>query len=237
MEFSKKYPLVSIVSCFYNRTDNIHQSVESLLGQTYPNLEVILVDDGSTDDTLRKLSSYQDARIKLISHSNKGFVRTLREAISLSEGEVIAIHGSGDISFPTRIEKQANVLIENADVGVVGCYVRSFNVIRKKWDIFRPIIEKDQLKGLIERNPFSHGEVIFRRTCYEQVGGYREFFQFAQDRDLWLRMASTTRFYIVPEILYQREIVMGSVTKNPIKSRKRSEERRVGKECRSRWSP
>ena len=220
MEYSEDRPLVSVISCFYNRADSARQSVESLLAQTYRNLEILLVDDGSRDNTLERLSSYKDPRIKLIAHSNKGFVRALCNAIANSSGDLIAIHGSGDISFPTRIEQQANLLINNPDIGVVGCYVRNFNIIRRKWDIFRPSVDGDQLATLVRRNCFTHGEVMFRRRCYEQVGGYREFFQFAQDRDLWLRMAPITRFAIIPEVLYQREPDKGSVTKNPQKSRK-----------------
>lgn len=222
MKYSTEYPVVSVVSCFYNRQNYIHESVESLLNQTYKNLEVVLVDDGSTDNTFDLLSSYEDPRIKLISHPNKGFVRALRDAISVSKGEIIAVHGSGDISLPTRIEQQVDLLINNPDVGVVGCYVRNFSVIQKEWYIFRPNIDEHQLSNLIKRNLFTHGEVMFRRASYEQVGGYREFFQFAQDRDLWLRMAPITRFAVIPEVLYQREALAGSVTRDLSKAKKQA---------------
>lgn len=215
----KRYPLVSIISCFYNRAGYIEKSVNSLLAQTYQNIEIILVDDGSKDDTLSKLSVYTDERINIISHPNKGFVRALRDAIAIANGDIIAIHGSGDISLPTRIEEQVNALIDDPNIGVVGCYVRNFDIIRDKWEVLRPRIDKNQLATVIKHNPFTHGEVMFRRTCYEQVGGYRDFFKFAQDRDLWLRMASITRFFVVPEVLYQRDTIEGSVTKNPAKSR------------------
>ena len=214
-----KDSLVSVISCFYNRSEYVCRSVESLLSQTYKNIEILLVDDGSTDDTLDQLSSYKDSRIKLISHPNKGFVHALKDAISVSKGEIVAIHGSGDISLPERIEKQVNLLDKNSDVGVVGCYIKDFSLSKEQWTIVRKSIGENQLSQLIQHNIFSHGEVMFRRDCYEQVGGYRDFFEFAQDRDLWLRLATVTRFAIVQEVLYQREPINGSVTKVPSKAK------------------
>ncbi|MDB9541456.1 glycosyltransferase [Anabaenopsis tanganyikae CS-531] len=205
-------PLVSIISLFYNRAIYVKPSVDSLLKQTYSNVEIILVDDGSTDNTLDELASYQDPRIRLLTHENKGLVRALRGAIASSQGELIAIHGSGDISLPDRIEMQVDLLMRNPDVGVVGCYMRNFNMVKNTWEVVCRTIAEDQLSQLINYNLFSHGEVMFRRSCYDQVGGYREFFEFAQDHDLWLRMATVTRFAIVPKILYQREPIEGSVS-------------------------
>ena len=136
----------------------------------------------------------------------------MRGAIASSQGELIAIHGSGDISLPERIEMQVDLLMKNPDVGVVGCYMRNFNMVKNTWEVVCRTIAEDQLSQLINYNLFSHGEVMFRRSCYDQVGGYREFFEFAQDHDLWLRMATVTRFAIVPKILYHREPIEGSVS-------------------------
>ncbi|UXE60989.1 MAG: glycosyltransferase [Woronichinia naegeliana WA131] len=215
-------PLISVISCFYNRSNSVQPSVDSLLNQTYSNIEVILVNDGSTDNTLEKLAAYQDPRVRLITHDNKGFVRALCNAISLSQGELIAIHGSGDISLPQRIERQVELLIKNPDVGVVGCHIKYFNIVQNQWVFIRRIVNPDQFSQLIRGNIFLHGEIMFRRTCYERVGGYREFFEFSQDYDLWLRMAPITRFEIVPEVLYQSERIEDSVTKIPSKAKKQA---------------
>jgi glycosyltransferase involved in cell wall biosynthesis len=224
-------PLVSIISCFYNRSGHIQSCVDSLLNQTYSNIEVLLVNDGSIDSTLEELSAYKDPRVRLITHSNKGFVRALRDAISLSQGELIAIHGSGDISFTERIEKQVELLIKQTDVGVVGCYVKYFHILQNQWVSIQRNIAEDPLSQLIEKNIFLHGEVTFRRSCYEKVGGYREFFEFSQDFDLWLRMASVTHFAIVPEVLYQAELIENSVTKTPSKARKQALLSEFARDC------
>ena len=118
---NEENPLVSVVSAYYNRQDKVIDSINSLLNQTYKNLEIIVIDDGSTDDTYKVLSSLEDPRLKIISQPNQGFVRAIRYAISVSNSEFIAIHGAGDISLPKRIEMQVNLLMGNPDIGVVGC--------------------------------------------------------------------------------------------------------------------
>lgn len=197
-------PLVSVISAYYNREDYVQESIQSLLDQSYKNLEIIIVDDGSTDNTLERLREFDDPRLKIVTHENMGLVRSFIKAIDMSKGEYIAIHGSGDLSLPQRIEKQAALLQENPSVGVVGCYVNNINTVTnyemvRKIDVARQAL--DQLKA---KNPYTHGEVMYRRSVYEKAGGYRTFFKFGQDYDLWLRMSLITEFDVVKDILYTR---------------------------------
>ncbi len=114
-------PLVSMISIFYNRAYCVAESVQSMVDQNYPNLEIILVDDGSTDNTLEELNKFKSSRVKIISHTNRGFTRSIRETIgSAAHGEYIAIHGSGDYSFPERVARQVAHLRENDAVAACG---------------------------------------------------------------------------------------------------------------------
>lgn len=197
--------LVSILTVYYNRADQVEESIESLLHQTYQNIEVIVVDDGSTDHTLEKLSQYNDSRLRVISHTNRGFTRSIIKAVKESKGELIAIHGSGDFSYPRRIERQVALLQERPEVGVVGCQVENENKVTgtkalfHKYDSNKPVLDQ-----LLRHNIYTHGEVMFRRSVYEKAGGYRELFKFTQDYDLWLRMALNSEFATVEETLYRR---------------------------------
>lgn len=197
--------LVSILTVYYNRADQVEESILSLLNQTYQDLEIIVVDDGSTDRTMEVLSRYKDPRLRVISHSNRGFTRSIIEAVRQSRGDLIAIHGSGDFSYPDRIEKQVQLLQERSEVGVVGCRVENENQVTgtkalfHKFDRNEPVIDQ-----LLRHNIYTHGEVMFRRSVYDQAGGYRELFKFTQDYDLWLRMALYTQFATVDEVLYRR---------------------------------
>lgn len=198
---------ISVVTVFYNRAAFVHSSVGSLLAQTHPNLEIIIVDDGSTDATAAKLGALCDPRVKIISHANCGFTASLNIGIRRSSGTYVAIHGAGDISHPQRMAEQSAVLDTKPNVGVVGCHVEDAStglVVRSPSGL--PFFEAQTSRGL-----FTHGEVMFRRELYDRVGGYREFFQFAQDRDLWLRMSEHCDYEIVPKILYSRPNIDGTV--------------------------
>jgi glycosyltransferase involved in cell wall biosynthesis len=213
-------PLVSIVSGFYNRGHVLDKSVMSLLTQTYSNVEVIIFDDCSTDDTPERLAAlaerYPQLRV-IRHHTNIGFARGLIAAIADARGRYIAIHGSGDISLPERIAKQVEALETRPEVGVVGCYYD--NVIDESGIYRRRRIIADDVSqaDLLERNMFSHGEVMFRRSAYDRVGGYRPGFRFALDYDLWLRMRAVTKFFTVKEVLYERHVQADGVSYAPDK--------------------
>lgn len=211
-------PKVTAITVYYNREYCVDESVQSLLAQTCPNLEILLVDDGSTDATLSRFNHFiNDPRVKIITGPNRGFTIALESAIrDHASGEYIAIHGSGDVSHPTRMEKQATILNNSRDVCVVGCYYQ--NII--EGEIKGKLVQRDSthqsLADLVGKDGcrFSHGEVMFRRSVYEKVGGYRPFFRFAQDYDLWLRMREHGKFAHVTEMLYDRYYRPNGVAKN-----------------------
>ncbi|GAB5409666.1 MAG: hypothetical protein BalsKO_20310 [Balneolaceae bacterium] len=214
-------PLVTIISGYYNREDFIEDSVKSLINQTYKNLEILIFDDCSTDNTYLRLKEFEkDPRVHIIRNKkNKGFTKSLIDTIELSKGDFIAIHGSGDFSYPERIEKQLNLFQKDANLSAVGCEDRKVfrdGTIGKtnRWpagDFY-----KNMLKG--GKRPINGSHVMLRKSIYKKVGGYREFFEYAQDSDLFSRLSLVSKYDIVPEILYQQQRhVEGSVSGDPIK--------------------
>jgi glycosyltransferase involved in cell wall biosynthesis len=204
-----KAPVVSAVSAFYNRGPYVASSVGSLLTQSLAELEIIIVDDGSTDDTAAELAKLADPRLHVIAQDNAGFVVSMNRAIRASRGRYVAVHGSGDISLPERLERQAAYLDANPDVGVLGCAIGSQGRVWGKQIDRAPLLEK-----ALESNPFAHGEVMFRRDLFDKVGGYREIFRFAQDRDLWLRMGRHCNYAVLGEKLYDRFYLPDGVGRN-----------------------
>ncbi len=202
-------PSVSAVSAFYNRASYVAASVGSLLGQTLDDMEVIIVDDGSRDGTAAELRKLQDPRLQLMIQENAGFVVSMNRAIRASHGRYVAIHGSGDTSLPRRLERQAAYLDANPDVGVVGCLIDAQG---RTWG--EAVDSAPLLERAVASNPFSHGEVMFRRDLFDKVGGYREIFRFAQDRDLWLRMGRHCNYAVLPETLYERFYLPDGVGRN-----------------------
>nr|WP_176759168.1 glycosyltransferase [Pelagirhabdus alkalitolerans] len=225
--------MVSIITVYYNREDHVIDSIMSLLSQTYESIEVIAIDDGSTDNTYENLLSIKDPRYSVISHKNMGFVKSVIKGVALAKGDYVAIHGSGDISYPRRIEKQKDVLMNNDKIGLVGCYVNNYNSIKEQSNVLKPVIPKelDLTQAIRQRNFFTHGEVMFRKSVYNQVGGYRDFFKYSQDRDLWMRMSLVTDFHIIPEVLYKRYMLSDGVSTSSEKIAMQKNFNEISKQC------
>jgi glycosyltransferase involved in cell wall biosynthesis len=207
---------------YYKRAELLDRTVRSMLAQTYPNLEIIVVDDCSPDDTAQRLEAYRqlnDPRLKIIvGASNRGFTQCMIDAIAGAEGSLIAVQGSGDFSEPDRISRQVALLCARPDVGVVGCHyenvVEDAQIVRLR----TPNADDATLETLLKGNIFSHGEVMYRKDLYDRVGGYRTTFRFCQDYDLWLRLAEITRFATVKTMLYRRFIQFEGVSYAPDKA-------------------
>ncbi|WP_140418233.1 glycosyltransferase [Haematobacter massiliensis] len=211
-------PKVSVVCAWYNRADFVRDTVDSLLAQDFDDYEIVLVNDGSPDPRVREiLDSYDTPRLRVIHQANAGFVSAIRKAIDSSGGEYIAVMGAGDASLPARLRKQAEFLDTHPDHIGVACGLREAEVDRD-WKIVkvrdlglkaRPEITHEQVLGRIH-SPFTHGEVMYRRSAYEAVGGYRPFFRFTQDLDLWCRMSRYGgKYAVIPDVLYERRLFAG----------------------------
>lgn len=210
---------VSVISVFHNRAQGVAATVESLIKQDHRELQIVLVDDGSTDGTLAALRRYEDPRIRLDTHANMGFVRALKRAVASTSAPYVALLGAGDACRPDRLSRQASILDEKPNVGAVGCGSENLDartgdlISRKMTKLTEPIS-----RMVLTRNPFHHGEIMFRRSLYDAVGGYRDFFVFAQDRDLVCRFSQRADFHVIEDILYTRYARMaGSVSASPEK--------------------
>jgi len=219
MNSQNALPKVSVVSVFYNRANCVDLSVESLLAQDYENLEIILVDDGSSDETLERLRKFEERGCRVVSHENKGFVRALRDAIANASGHFIAIHGSGDVSYPSRIRIQAQHLVAHPDVVAVSCGSRYLNTVTGSEVVkcSQRTVVYSGLRSLRGRSPLVHGQAMFRRADYDIVGGYRTFFVNAQDHDLWLRLIHRGSFAVLPTVLYDNYSRSDGISQSPYK--------------------
>ncbi len=209
---------ITAITVYHNRERFVRESVGSLVSQSCRDLEIVLVDDGSSDGTLEELRRFEpDPRVEVVSGPNRGFTAAIRSAIEKhATGEFVAVHGSGDWSHPSRIEKQARLMESRPTYAGVGCWVENVDEKgnRQVWHTrARPLDFHD----LSNRNWFSHGEVMFRRSAYDACGGYRPAFRYSQDYDLWLRMAGQGRMGFVPEVLYRRHVRSDGVELNPRK--------------------
>lgn len=214
-------PAVSVVMGVYNGGDSVSRTIESVLGQENVSLELICVDDGSTDMTGGILKRHADAdeRVFVIRQENAGLTRALIRGCAEARGEYIARQDAGDVSLPGRLARQAAVLAEHSNCVLVSC---GFDLVGPDGELLLEncMANEDPKKmkeGLLSGDPSllkgpAHGTVMFRKSAYEKVGGYRPEFYFSQDMDLWTRLAETGVIKIVPEKLCLREYSAGSIT-------------------------
>jgi len=182
---------VSVVMPVYNAADTVLRALDSLRAQTLQPLEIIVVNDGSTDGTLELLRRQHD--IMLLDHSHRGIAAALNEGITAASGDYIARMDADDTCRPERLEKQASFLDVFGKIGIAGCRV-AYGGHRSRQtgyaayaDWINTLIEPEAiaLNRFIE-SPFAHSSVVFRRELFERYGAYRDGL-FPEDYELWLR--------------------------------------------------
>lgn len=184
--------LVSVIIPVYNVEKYVKEAIESIQNQTYKNLEIIVIDDGSVDDTYKIVEELakDDNRIKLYKNEkNLKIVKTLNRALSLSNGEYIARMDGDDISALDRIEKKVKFLEENQEFELVGCSMKAIDINGKQ--IGQTVHYSNQnllIESLEFVTPVSHIWVA-RKSLYEKLNGYREI-SGVEDYDFLLRMTS-----------------------------------------------
>jgi glycosyltransferase involved in cell wall biosynthesis len=185
-------PAVSVVMPVYNGDPYLRDAVESILAQSLTDLELVVVDDGSTDRTpeiLEELAA-RDSRIALHRQANQGSVAALNAGIAAASGELIARLDADDVALPDRLEHQLGFLREHPEVAMVGGQVRIIDGSGRAVADARYPTGDAEIRGAFERStPFVHSAVTMRRTALERAGGYRPEFNLAEDLDLWLRIA------------------------------------------------
>ena len=200
-------PRVSAVMSAHNDAQHVEAAVRSILGQAFRSLELIVIDDGSTDATPEVLDrlAREDGRLRVVHQDNTGLTRALIRGCELARGEFIARQDSDDWSHPLRIAEQVALLDSDPGIGFVSCAVRYVGPGDEPLCVVSRSTDSTQAtEGLLQRRqgPPAHGSVMFRRSVYTQTGGYRAPFHFAQDSDLWLRMAEITRIGYLADVRY-----------------------------------
>lgn len=199
---NKSHPKVSVVCAWYNRVSYIHDTIDSLLAQDYPNFDITVVNDGSPDPRVQEFfDAYDDARLRVIHQDNTGFTRALRRAIDESDGEYIAIQGAGDVSLPRRLSAQVEYLADVPKVVAVGTGHYEGRPRKSRRRVVSPITIATE-KILMRRVPFTHGTVVYKRSAYIDAGGYDPFFKFSQDWDLYFRLSKQGEVHGINSPLY-----------------------------------
>lgn len=171
----------------YNSQNYISQSIESILNQTYRNFELIIVNDGSTDDSVNIIKKYKDPRIVLVDRKiNKGLVFSLNEGISLTKGNFIARMDSDDISTNDRFELQLDFLKKNPDIDVCGSFCQCIGLSKK---ILTYGLSPEEVKNnMMLYCDLAHPTVMMRRSVIYKYNLYNQLYLYAEDYELWCRL-------------------------------------------------
>ncbi len=209
--------LISILMPVYNGEAFLRQAMESLLSQSYTDIEVIAVDDGSTDASLKILEEYRrrDARVKVFSQENRGIVRTLNESLRHASGRYIARMDADDISRPSRLEKQFEYLIKN-DLDIVGGGINRFGIGLDKPKIYPETDAEIKASIWTLNDTFAHPTILAKRAVLEE-NLYQKDFQGIEDMHLWMRLSlKNVRMGNVPDVVldYRRHGDQATKTKN-----------------------
>ena len=206
-------PAVSVLMPAYNSAAHIDEAVRSVIGQTFDDWELVVVDDGSRDATREIVSSFHDPRI--IVHAlptNQGLVAALNYGLSRCRAPLVARFDADDRCHPCRLEKQVERMGADAGLGVLGTSAREIDAAGTAIGERRSPTGRSLIDRLVWSNALIHPSVMFRKDVIEAVGGYRAVAGRYEDFDLWLRVASIADMDNIDETLLDYRVHAGQVT-------------------------
>lgn len=217
-----KMPLVSVIIPTYNREKTIKRAVESVLNQTYQNIECIVVDDCSNDNTYTVIKSVNDSRLKYIKQpKNSGACAARNRGIDEAKGEYIAFQDSDDEFRPEKIEKQLQALLEN-DADVVFCAMQRHGY-GKCDEIFPDIEQGFQSHHDIVVGFYVSTQMIIGKKCVFEKYKFDENMPRMQDYDLMVRVAQTEKVYFLKQTLVDVYLQDDSLTPKKGQYKKQAE--------------
>jgi len=207
-------PAVTVLMPVYNAERFVAKTLDSILAQTFTDYEFLIINDGSTDRSPQILEDYarRDARIRLVSRPNTGYVPALNEGLGLARGGLIARIDADDLADPRRLELQVARMASEPELVALGSNAFAMDEEgRMLGDYDVPLthgeIEANHLRG---SSSIHHPAVMLRPDAVKRVGGYRQQFMPCEDFDLWLRLGEVGRLANLPEKLLTKRLLVGS---------------------------
>ena len=208
-------PLISVLMSVHNGSAYLRSALDSILNQTFRNFELIVVDDGSTDDTPKILARVSDPRLRiLVNEQNIGLTKSLNRALTAAQGELVARQDADDISHPERFARQVNFLDRHPEVGVLGSELVVCDAEGRPAGAFGVATRHAAIVWrMFHGRTFAHTSVMFRTRIVRSIGGYDPRITVAQDFDLWTRLVELTRFANLPQPLVRYHSHPGAISR------------------------
>ncbi len=213
---SLRIPPVSVVIPTYNSASAVREALESVLAQTYSDFEVIVVDDGSTDNTESVMRSFGD-RVSYLKQDNRGAGAARNQGIQRSRGEYVAFLDSDDLWLPTKLAEQVPLLDRDSEIGLV---YSDWAVVSEQGETDSshlrnlPAASGYVFDDLVQSGFILTSGTVVRRSCLDDVGYFDETLSIAQDYDLWLRICYRWKVALVNKPLVTKRNWNGSLSSN-----------------------
>lgn len=205
---------ISVVMSVYNGERYLREAIESILDQSFPDFEFIIIDDGSTDGSGEIISSYNDRRIKWFRQGNKGLAPALNEGIKHGIGKYVARMDADDISLPNRLKTQYDFLESHTNSVVVGSHANIVDRSGRYLYTSRMPTDWEMIRKRLPLSPFIyHSSAMFRRESFNHCGGYYEKIKHHfEDAILWNKMAKLGELWNIDEPLINYRLVPSSIS-------------------------
>lgn len=194
--------LVTVILPVHDAEAYVAEAIESILGQTCADFELLVIDDGSTDRSVEVVQGYRDPRVRLLRNpENIGISATLNRGLDAATGVYVARMDADDVSLPERLQKQVDFLDRNPDIGLAGAGMELFGAAEGA--VVAPRADPDAVASSLPFfNPICHPSVMMRASVFREAAlRYDPSFPHAEDYELWTRAARATRLANLPEIL------------------------------------
>ena len=194
-------PRVSVVLPVHNAETTIDDALRSVFEQSFEDFECIVIDDGSTDETSARLDAWSDPRLRVFNDPHRGLVSALRRGVEEARAPYIARLDADDTwENPDKLAQQIEYLDRHADCVVVGTWFTLVRPDGSTLSVQPPTEDRELRRDFLRHATLAHPTVVFRKSVYEAVGGYRKRFDLAEDFDLWFRMGRKGRFHVLPVV-------------------------------------
>lgn len=210
---------ISILLPTFNCEKYILNAIQSILCQTYEYFELLVIDDGSTDNTSNLVKMVKDTRVQYVKIKHGGISRALNFGLKIANHDWIARMDADDLSLPNRLERQINFISNNSSYNIISSWYATFNN-KGLYHLFKlPMEHRDIVQGLELHSSLCHAATIYHKQLILSVGGYSNCS--FEDYDLWLKLKDKAMFYNIPEPLLLVRLRTQSLYRRDLKFNKK----------------
>lgn len=207
-------PKISVVMPVYNGAEFLAEAIESVLKQSFPDFELVIVNDGSSDNSETVIKGFSDKRIVYVKNElNKGLIFSLNKGISIAKGVFVARMDHDDVADAHRFEKQINEFVKDPDLVICGSFIKTFENSKEEFISHMQSTHAQILSSIFFTCPFAHPTVMMKKEALLKLNTvYREDYPHSEDYDLWSRLVFSGKCKNIPEYLLNYRVHSSQVS-------------------------